>query len=235
MTDDKEKFDLTLKSQGELIGSLAHDLKGLLNGIDGGVYLVDSGLKKDKKERIDQGFEMMKRNLVRIRRTVSNVMYYVKDREIDWEPVSIEGLFAAVKKDLGDYASHLEVSLDIDEGASGTFESGAHPVQATLVNLLEFCLHTCAINEDKASNSISLTGTVDDAALFTVQVKGFALEPDTCNRVFDDHYAPKGADRSHLSLFITNRVVKRQGGTFAIASSLESNTTTFEIRLPKAK
>ena len=42
---DKDLQDL-LHSQGELIGSIAHDLKGLINGIEGGMYFISSGMKK---------------------------------------------------------------------------------------------------------------------------------------------------------------------------------------------
>ena len=39
---DKDLHAL-LQSQGELIGSIAHDLKGLINGIEGGMSKADAG------------------------------------------------------------------------------------------------------------------------------------------------------------------------------------------------
>ncbi|MFH2001690.1 MAG: ATP-binding protein, partial [Planctomycetota bacterium] len=191
---------------------------------------------KENRDRVDQGFDMVKRNLVRIRRAVSNVLYYVKDREIDWELVSFQDLFALIKKELADYAQHLQVKLILDPDADGTFETGAHPIQAILVNLLEFCLHACALNEDKTSTSISLTGAgYEHGVQFKVQVQGFALEEDTKKRATDDYYEPKGADRSHLSLFITNRLIKRQNGTLEITSSPDERSSMFVITFPKRK
>ncbi|MGB5848962.1 MAG: PAS domain-containing protein, partial [Ignavibacteriaceae bacterium] len=47
-----------LTSVGLLIGTISHGIKGLLNGLDGGIYLVNTGLKKNNRERIDQGWEI---------------------------------------------------------------------------------------------------------------------------------------------------------------------------------
>ena len=72
-----------LSSVGMIISSISHDLKGLLNGMDGGMYLVNSGLKKDDQKRLDTGWEMVQRNVERIRSTVLDILYYAKDREPD--------------------------------------------------------------------------------------------------------------------------------------------------------
>jgi len=44
-----------LTSLGMLVGTVAHGIKGPLSGLDGGLYLMDSGFNKEKPERIDQG------------------------------------------------------------------------------------------------------------------------------------------------------------------------------------
>ena len=44
MEGPEKDLNALLRSQGELIGSIAHDLKGLINGIEGGMYFVDSGM-----------------------------------------------------------------------------------------------------------------------------------------------------------------------------------------------
>jgi hypothetical protein len=44
----REKTELQdhLASLGLMIGSISHGMKGLLTSLDGGLYLVSSGLKK---------------------------------------------------------------------------------------------------------------------------------------------------------------------------------------------
>jgi hypothetical protein len=48
-----------LESIGLLISSVSHVIKGLLSGLDGGVYLVNTGLEKGNQKRITQGWEMV--------------------------------------------------------------------------------------------------------------------------------------------------------------------------------
>lgn len=50
----KEKTELQdhLSSLGLMIGSISHGIKGLLTGLDGGMYLVESGFTKDNLGQI---------------------------------------------------------------------------------------------------------------------------------------------------------------------------------------
>ncbi len=75
MTQSSDDESLLIASQGELVGSITHDLKGMLSGVEGGLYFIDSGIKKDKKERLDEGLAMLKRNLARLREAVASVLF----------------------------------------------------------------------------------------------------------------------------------------------------------------
>ncbi|MBI4832857.1 MAG: PAS domain-containing sensor histidine kinase, partial [Candidatus Lindowbacteria bacterium] len=77
-----------LTSLGLLIGSISHGIKGLLNSLDGGIYMVNTGLEKNKQDRVKQGWDMVQRNMSRMRSMVLDILYYAKDREPDWEPIS---------------------------------------------------------------------------------------------------------------------------------------------------
>ena len=81
-----------LESIGMLISSVSHGIKGLLTGLDGGTYLVNSGLQRNDPQRVKQGWEMVQRNIERIRGTVMNILYYAKEREPVAEPMSARAL-----------------------------------------------------------------------------------------------------------------------------------------------
>jgi PAS domain S-box-containing protein len=79
ITEIRELQD-KLTSVGMLIGTISHGIKGLLNGLDGGIYLLNSGLQKNDRARIDKGWDMTLRNVRRIRTMVMDILYYAKDR-----------------------------------------------------------------------------------------------------------------------------------------------------------
>src|SRR4030042_224123 len=74
-----------LESIGMLISSVSHNIKGLLTGLDGGMYLVNTGLQKNNQQRIGQGWEMVQRNIERIRGPVMKILYYATKREPPWQ------------------------------------------------------------------------------------------------------------------------------------------------------
>lgn len=235
MENHEKEFQDILASQGELVGSVSHDLKGLLNSIDGGIYLVDSGIKNDKKERVTQGFDMVKRNLARIQRTVTNILYFVKDREIDWESIEINHLLGMVTKQLTPYAEHLKVNLMVKE-TKGAFEGGEYPVSSLLLNLAEFCITACSISKGAPNLEVTLDGKLEENGIvFNFNALGFCIEDDTITRAFGSYYSPKGADRSHLGLFIVNKLVNMLSGKMDIKSSPDDVSTQFTITIPNKK
>ena len=46
---EKTELQSHLSSLGLMIGSISHGIKGLLTGLDGGMYLLDSGFAKENR------------------------------------------------------------------------------------------------------------------------------------------------------------------------------------------
>jgi DNA-binding NtrC family response regulator len=59
----REKMELQshLSSLGLMVGSISHGIKGLLTGLDGGMYLLNLGFAKDNKDQIKEGWDIVKR------------------------------------------------------------------------------------------------------------------------------------------------------------------------------
>ncbi len=141
------RLESQLTSLGLLISSISHGLKGLLNGLAGGMYLVDTGVKKDDRGRILKGWETVQRNVARIRGMVSDILYYAKDRAPQWEPLSAAEVVREVCALAEPRAQEQGVRLaaDLDPGA-GTFEGDAQAVRSLLANLVENSLDACRLD-----------------------------------------------------------------------------------------
>jgi len=230
---EKDLRDLLL-SQGELVGSVAHDLKGLITGIDGGIYLVSSGRKKGNQERIDQGNEMMRRNLERIRRTVSSILYYVKDRQINSQEIEIQEILSSMAQALKDRADAFGVTLTV-HSVEERCQADPLAVQSILVNVVDYALEACHQKKMKsASIAVNASGTPEGGAVFEVRAHGFGMEEETRALALAEYYRPKGADRSHLGLFVANKIIKSHGGHFDITASPDPPNTLFSIKVPGA-
>ena len=64
---EREKVDAErMAAVGQTVAGLAHGIKNILTGLEGGMYVTSSGLKRGDQDRVRQGWEMLERNMGRI-------------------------------------------------------------------------------------------------------------------------------------------------------------------------
>ncbi len=234
-------FDITqirelqsqLASIGLLVGSISHGIKGLLTGLDGGIYMVNSGFAKDKPERIEKGWEMVQRNVERIRSMVLDILYYAKDRELIVEEVDLEALVgefrAGLEKKASDADTEVRISLadDVD-----VFAGDPQAIRAMLLNLLENSLDACRMDKDKGDHWIRLDVRREAPwILIEVEDNGLGMDQETREKIFSLFFSSKGIKGTGLGLFISNKIVDKHGGTIEVDSE-QGRGTRFMVRLP---
>ena len=79
---EKTELQSHLSSLGLMIASISHGIKGLLTGLDGGMYLLDSGFSKENQDQIKEGWEVVKLRVERIRKMVMDILFYAKERDL---------------------------------------------------------------------------------------------------------------------------------------------------------
>jgi len=225
-----------LESTGLLISSISHSIKGLLTGLDGGMYLVNSGLTKDDQARVKQGWEMVSRNVGRIRSTVLNILYYAKEREPNWEEVSTEELADESFTLVESKAAELNVELSKSfAGDLGTFDGDPLALRSLLVNLLENSLDACRVDHRKPEHRVSFSverGT--DNIRFEVEDNGIGMDQETREKIFTLFFSSKGTEGTGLGLFIANNIAHAHGGTITVESEIDKGTR-FLVKIPKRR
>jgi PAS domain S-box-containing protein len=225
-----------LTSLGLLIGSISHGIKGLLNSLDGGVYLVNSGMKKDDQKRINQGWDMVQRNMSRIRSMVLDILYYAKDREPDWEPITAQealeeatGIIETKAQDI-----NIEIVREFDE-ESGIFEGDTKAVRSMLVNLLENSIDACRVDQKEIDHQVHvrLKGMPDHVEI-EIEDNGTGMEQETKEKVFSLFFSSKGVEGTGLGLFISNKIALAHGGKIELESELGKGTK-FTVSIPRKR
>jgi PAS domain S-box-containing protein len=221
-----------LSSVGLLIGSISHGIKNLLNGLDGGIYLVNSGLKKDDRARIDKGWEIALRNVRRIRSMVMDILYYAKDREPNWEEMSTVEMVGDVCKIMKERAEiqKIEFLCEIDEKA-GDIEADKQAVRSMLLNLIENSIDACRIDTAKSDHKlfVRLKGNAD-RVIFEVEDNGIGMDRETREKAFSLFFSSKGAGGTGLGLFISNKIAQSHGGNIRLESE-EGKGSHFFVEL----
>jgi PAS domain S-box-containing protein len=225
-----------LSSVGLLIGSISHGIKGLLNGLDGGIYLVNSGLKKNDRERIDQGWEIASRNIRRIRSMVMDILYYAKDREPQWEDLSVKEIMDEVCGLFEERAKRQNIEFKcLINADNGKFEADRLAVRSLLLNLLDNSLDACRIDKKKTDHTILFeTKTESEKIIFEVSDNGIGMDRETREKALSLFFSSKGSGGTGLGLFIANKIAQSHGGAIEIESK-EREGSKFTVTMLKKR
>jgi len=85
---EKEKLEAErLAAVGQTVAGLAHGIKNVLMGLEGGVYVFRSGLEKEDQVRMIKGWQMLEENIARISTFVKEFLNFAKGRVPKVKPV----------------------------------------------------------------------------------------------------------------------------------------------------
>jgi signal transduction histidine kinase len=213
------------------VGSLTHALKGLLSGLEGGLYLVESGLRKENAERVQSGTDMLQRNLGRARSLVGNTLYYARDREVHWEEMTSREVISECASTFARLAEQKGVALEATATAGG-LQGDRFGVQALLANLVENALEACGKEGGAAGGHVSLLARSEPPwMVFEVAHDGRPMDPATRAGALGTVYAPSGADRAGLWIHAAWRIAAAHGGSLSAEPATPSGER-FIARLP---
>jgi PAS domain S-box-containing protein len=223
-----------LSSLGMLIGSISHGIKGLLTGLDGGMYRVESGFEKEDQERIKEGWEIVKHMVGRIRNMSLDLLYYAKERDLQWERTDVltfahDVALTVEPKALG---HGIEFIREFDESA-GEFEVDSGVLASALTNILENALDACLEdNANKAHKIIFRVKQNEDEIIFDVSDNGIGMDKETREKMFTLFYSSKGRGGTGLGLFISNQIIEQHEGSIQVDST-PGEGSRFIVRMPK--
>jgi signal transduction histidine kinase len=219
------------RSAGEFVGAVTHALKGLLNGLDGGLYLLESGYARDDRERAGQGLEMVKRNAALLRNMVGCVLYYAKSRAVDPQPVDLGEAAEAAARAVALPARQAGVELNAgSDGRTALVDPVA--LNALLVNLIEQSVDSFGDQSPPAARKVEARVRLEgEELLVDVTHAGRALDSENRARVLSSLYVTRGCDRSVLWAFAAHRVAGMSGGRFEIEDAPDGGTR-FRASLP---
>jgi PAS domain S-box-containing protein len=223
-----------LTSLGLIISSISHGIKGLLTSLDGGIYLVNTGLAKNDRARFEQGWKMVERNIIRVRRMVLDLLYYAKDRVPELEQTSAPVLAEEVCEVMRGKAAELGIDFtcEVDRQA-GEFAVDPKAIRTLLVNLAENAIDACRVDKKKTSHTVSigLKGTPEHIE-FDVTDNGIGMDQETRERAFTLFFSSKRGSGTGLGLFISNKIAQAHGGEITIESELNQGTR-MTLKLPR--
>ena len=238
-----------LSAIGQAVAGMAHYTKNILNGLQGGVYMVNTSLKKNKPDLLPKGWAMVENNVGRISDLVMNMLIYSKEREpdyVDCSPNDVaeevynlmhEALEAEAAKlyDLAKKEYKVKLFKDLDPSIDQCYmdPTGTH---RCLLNLVTNAVDACTLesDEDKDFAIVIRTRKEEDVIRFDVIDNGSGMTEEVQEKLFERFFSTKGPKGTGLGLLVTRKIVDEQGGTISFESA-PGEGTTFTIRFPCGK
>jgi signal transduction histidine kinase len=167
---------------------------------------------------------------------VMDILYYAKDREPDWEDLSVKELLGEVCGLFQERAERQSMDFECTiHPDAGQFEADRQAVRSLLVNLLDNSLDACRIDKKKDEHKITLeVKSQPNSVLFEVSDNGIGMDRETREKALSLFFSSKGAGGTGLGLFIANKIAQAHGGEIDLESN-EGKGSRFTVTMPRKR
>ncbi len=218
---------------GETIAGMSHSIKNILSGLEGGVYMVDSGLAKGREDRIRTGWEILKKNVSKVSDLVKDILYASKERQPEYRECDPARILEEVYDLYKDTAE--KEGIEFVKDVPLTLETAVldpNGVHACVSNLISNAVAACAAVPNKEKRRIDLKGRVQsDTLVIEIADNGIGMPEDVVEKLFTKFYSTKGSKGTGLGLVVTRKIVQEHGGEIRVSSE-PGVGTVFTIGIP---
>ena len=207
---------------GQSIALLSHGIKNILEGLQGGAYVVDEAFKDGDVELARKGWNIVNKNIFEITDVVKNILYSSKNRPLKYEIVSpgqlVKDSFALFKEKAAGLRIRLreQINPHLPE-----IQVDTASVRQMLNNLIWNGLQACLNDKQKKNHFVSIkTDFYDDDHFFLeIADNGIGMDQATQRNIFEEFFSTKGSGGTGLGLAVVEKVVNKHGGRIEVDSA----------------
>ncbi|MBT3217764.1 MAG: PAS domain-containing protein [Proteobacteria bacterium] len=231
---EQEKLEAErLATVGQTVAGLAHGIKNLIMGLEGGMYVVNSGLRRNNKERLLQGWAMLEEDIARISSFAREFLDFARGRTPEVQIVQPN----IIARDIMDrYAkraarSGVELTAELDPDLPEV-PMDREAIQVCLTNLVLNAIDACVMSTNNDCSVVLKTYERDGVISFEVTDDGCGMDYEIKQKVFTSFFSTKASGKgTGLGLLTTRKIVQEHGGRVDF-SSTEGQGSIFRMDFP---
>ncbi len=231
-----EKLEVErLAAVGQTVAGLAHGIKNLTTALEGGMYLLSTGLEKGDLERIQKGMVMLDRNTQRISLSVKAFLSYAKGRSIQVRMNDPAAIAKEVVEMYATKADELGIQLTYEQPddlipAAIDYES----IHECMANLVGNAIDACQTSTTGGKQIVVRVFEKKGIIVYEVRDDGCGMDNDVKKKVFTTFFTTKGLSGTGLGLLMTQKIIQEHGGNIKVQSK-PGKGSTFSILLPRKR
>ena len=225
-----------LAAVGQTIATLSHHIKNILQGIRGGSYLIDMGLKETDDSIVRRGWTIVEKNQGKIYNLVMDMLSFSKDREPALEPSDLNETVADVVELMTSRAAELGVALDWNPSADlPPVMIDPDGIHRAVLNIVTNAIDAAEGVNAGAGWSSRPSGTPESSmARVVVTDNGVGIGEAEIDSIFQVFASTKGSRGTGLGLPVSQKIVREHGGKIVVTSAVGEGSK-FVVELPMRK
>ncbi len=222
-----------LAAIGQTIAGLSHHIKNILQGVRGGSYLIDLGLKQDEKDLILKGWRLVEKNQEKIYHLVMDMLTYSKERTPSIQTSSLNSVVGDVVELMESYAQECGVELEFSAGDNipdSSFDPDA--IHRAVLNIISNAIDAAEQAEQKGQVAVA---TKFDPSLQQLIVEvtdnGPGIPEELKAKIFNVFESTKGSRGTGIGLAVSLKILQEHGGNIDVESE-PGQGATFILHWP---
>lgn len=220
-----------LSALGQGIAGAAHCIKNILQGIDGGAYILERGIQQEDMESLNKGWDIMKRNTQIMEELVLDMLAYSRPREPEYESSDINKICTDVAELMREKAKekNIDISLELQPDL-GEVVLDPKGIYRCILNLVSNAVDACGKPKGIVEITTHVPGT-DNCLEISVSDNGCGISEENLEDLFKVFFSTKGSKGTGLGLAVTQKIISEHEGNIKVESELDIGTK-FIITLP---
>jgi len=209
-----------LGAVGQTIATLSHHIKNILQGVRGGSYLIDMGLRDHNEDVVRKGWNIVEKNQTKIYNLVMDMLTFSKERQPVPQLASVNETVQDVCELMQARADeqHIIVEKQFEPNLPRTLfdPEGLH---RAVLNVVNNALD--AVEGQPTARIRVQTGHDADAKLVFVIVtdNGPGISDEQRPKLFTLFESTKGGRGTGLGLAVSQKILREHGGEITVLSA----------------
>jgi signal transduction histidine kinase len=237
-----------LAAVGQTIASLSHHIKNILQGVRGGSYLIEMGMKDHAKaiaegavdvesaqravEIMRKGWGIVEKNQERISTLVMDMLTFSKEREPVPEPSNLNEVTTDVVELMKARATDSSVELVwLPAPTMPTLMFDPEAMHRAILNIVTNAIDAC--HDQEAGRVEVSTQFSNSERMARVQVidNGSGIEKEDVEKIFAVFVSRKGGRGTGLGLPVSQKILEEHGGRIRVESKVGQGSR-FTLEFP---
>jgi signal transduction histidine kinase len=221
-----------LAAMGQTIATLSHHIKNILQGIRGGSFLIEEGLKENDNQVVRRGWRIVEKNQERISNLVMDMLTFSKDREPELAAGDLSETIGDVVELMKSRAAEAQVTLAWQERTDlPPFHFDADLLHRAILNVVTNAIDACEKRE-AARVEISVNWQPNERCVeIVVADNGEGIAEADLKRIFSVFESKKGSRGTGLGLPVSQKIMREHGGDIRVEST-PGHGSKFFLQLP---